>query len=168
MRVFLRTYAVALVSLLALGIVGITIMSVMSVVNPDYGAARPTPAQLAAFGIQYSVGSDVTLSSLEVGTDGTACNALGKSQFLKRACVLALNIDPAFIAGEAFGRLNSEDTSAYEAILWRARLDSDPSICDRGGLLEARLERCRSIAADGPYSRTADGVTVVVSAASRN
>ncbi|MBI3747461.1 MAG: hypothetical protein HY262_01225 [Chloroflexi bacterium] len=155
-----------MVSLLALGVVGITIASVLTVLHPDYGAARPTPAQLAPFEIQYSIGPDGSLSNLKVGADGAACNTLGKSPVLENACVLALNIDPAFIAGEAFGRLNSEDTSAYEAILWRARLESEPSICDRGGLLEARLEHCRSVAANGPYSRTADGVTVVVSAAS--
>jgi hypothetical protein len=76
--------------------------------------------------------------------------------------VLALNVDPGFIAAEAFGRLNVEDTPSYEAIIWRAYLDADPTICDRSGLLADRLQQCRTLAAKEELVRTAGELTLTL------
>jgi hypothetical protein len=69
---------------------------------------------------------------------------LEASDFLYRACVLTTNQDPAVIAGEAFGHLNSERTPSHEALIWRAILDRDMTVCSRGGLLDAGLASCEA------------------------
>lgn len=163
-RLFLGTYALALLVLVIVGIAAVYVASLLGVVIPGYGTPRPAPARLAAYAIEYSIADPQSRTTLRVGEDGAACQSLAKSELFRTACVLALNEDPAFIAGEAFGRLNTEDTPAYEAIIWRARIDADPTVCTRGGLLDVRLATCRAAASGGPYVRTDRGITVVIGA----
>lgn len=163
MRDFLRTYFIPLIALLAIGVTVLAGTALEALSFPNGGEPRPTEAQLKAYTLRYRIASGAPVVTLTVGTDGTACHqALAKSARLSTACVLALNVDPAWIAGEAFGRLNSEDTVAFEAIIWRARLNGDPNACDRAGLLDQRLARCRSAATDKTYQVSDAGVTVII------
>jgi hypothetical protein len=159
---FARTYFVALVVVMVLGITAAIVTRQISTnPTPGFGAPRPTPAQLRTYVLEYTR-ANAKATILSVDVDGVACRVLSGSADLMTACVLALNIDPAFIASQAFGRLNVEDTPAYEAIIWRATLDADPNICDRGGLLGDRLAGCRIAASAGPYQQTRDGLTVTI------
>jgi hypothetical protein len=160
-REFLKTYIFALVILLVVGFTISVALRAFGEVSPDYDAPRPTPAQLASYVLRFQVDGEA-FRSVDVATDGAQCELLAQSSFLRKACVLALNQDPTFIAGEAFGDLNNRDTPAYEAIIWRARLDRDPQICDRGGLLGARLARCREVAVADTYDRKDGDLRVMI------
>lgn len=70
------------------------------------------------------------------------CEPLGADAWLAETCKLALHKNPAVIAGSAFGRLNLTETPALEALIWRARIDRDASICRRGGLAGDWLSQC--------------------------
>ena len=157
---FVRTYLISLVVILVVGLLAVVGIQAVRLVQPDFGKPRPTPAQLAPYRLSSSVAGG-PIHVLTIDPDAKACDALAPSDFLRTVCTLALNEDPRFIAEEAFGDLNNRDTPAYEAIIWRARLESSQGLCDAGGLLGARLERCRSIASNSaPYVRT-DGVVSV-------
>lgn len=160
---FTRTYLIALAVLMTLGIGAVVV--VRQATRPGgFDAPRPTGAVLRTYALQIQRGS-APPTTTAVDVDGAACRALNASQFLATACVLALNVDPTFIAAEAFGRLNTEDTPSYEAMVWRAILDGDPDICDRGGLVGDRLTHCRIVAGNPSYSGTRDGLTVTVTRA---
>jgi hypothetical protein len=142
---------------------------------------RPTAAVTEAYVLEYARDAEPP-TSLAVDKDATACLALraievaGPSPaghgilsplptepepLLYVACVLATNIDGGVIAGEAFGRLNDEDTPALEAIIWRARLNADRAFCEHAGLLGERLDRCHA-AVDAEVYRVTDGPLTVV------
>lgn len=104
-------------------------------------------------------GSETTLA---IDEDGGGCGELGASQSLYRACRLARSLDPLVIAGEAFGSLNSGYTPSFEAIVWRARLTEGPDFCDRAGLMDAMLTRCRDAVAAEQYSVEDAGIVVTV------
>jgi hypothetical protein len=159
---FARTYVLALITLMVIGL-GVTILVRQIATNPTpgFGAPRPTPAQLRTYVLRYAIGA-ATPVSLQVDVDGAACRALATNADLATACVLALNLDPAFIASAALGRLNVEDTPAFYAIIWRATLDKDPAICERGGLLDGRLSRCRIAATTGSFQQVQDGLTITI------
>ncbi len=161
MRRFARTYLIALVVLLGVGLLAVGTPRLLTLLGPDYGAPRPTPAQLAGYSMTYRIGKGPD-KDLHIATDGSACGALASSDTLRTTCILALNVDPAFIAAEAFGGLNVVDTPAYEAIIWRAVLAGDAGICAAGGLLGERLTHCRTAVADPVYRGTADDITVTI------
>lgn len=160
-RSFIRTYALALGILLVIGIGILAATRIPFLFGDDPGRPRPTPAVLAPYSI--NVGNDGSAPErAEIGEDGAACTALEESGYLATACVLALNVDPNFIAAEAVGKLNVVDTPSYEAMIWRAFLEQDPSVCDQGGLLDARLETCRESAVGEALERSAGPLTVEV------
>ena len=142
---------------------------------------RPTGAVTEGYVLEYARGAE-QLSPLRVDRDAEACLELRAIEVGQRtlaapgtasplptepepvlyvACVLATNIDGRVIAGEAFGRLNDEDTPALEAIIWRARLNGDRALCDNAGLLGVRLDRCHA-AVDSAEYRVTDGASTVV------
>ncbi len=158
---FVRTYLIALAVLMTIGIGAFVIFRQAVSRSGGFDAPRPTGAVLRTYDLEIKHGAEKP-RIVAIDVDGAACQALGTSSFLATACVLALNIDPTYIAAEAFGRLNTEDTPSSEAMIWRAILNDDPNICDRGGLTGDRLTRCR-IAADRPfYTTSRDGWTVTV------
>lgn len=160
-RSFVRTYLVALGILVIVGFGFIVMSRLPLLLGADPGRPRPTPAGLAPYDMDLSTSGGPT-TRLTIDSEGLACTSLSESPFLATACVLALNVDPAFIAAEAFGRLNVEDTPSYEAIVWRAYLDADPTICDRSGLLADRLQTCRTLAAKDELMRTAGELTLTL------
>jgi hypothetical protein len=123
-------------------------------------ATRPTPHPFAPLILDVSSAAD-SPARISLASDAD-CSAVAASQKLFDICSLAVNADPAVIGGAAFGRLNSEDTPSYDALVWRARANGDPKICAAGGLLEPRLSQCRAAAIDPEYSMTDSGLTVVV------
>lgn len=157
---FVRTFLVAFVVVLLAAWAGSWIIGVFGV-QPDYGAARPTPATLRGYTLHYRIG-DATAGELVVDDEGKSCEVLAASRDLRDVCVLALNVDPAWIAAPAYGKLNTVDTPSYRAITWRAVLGGDPALCDRGGLLDARLAACRDAAAAGTTTSTEGSVTVEI------
>ena len=112
-------------------------------------ATRPTPHPFAPFTLELSVAGG-PVKQVAVATDGD-CSALQPSQRLFDICSLAVNADAAVIGGAAFGRLNSEDTPSFDALVWRARANRDAGICAAGGLLDSRLTECQREAADPAY-----------------
>ena len=126
-----------------------------------HASTRPTIEPSAGYVIEYSSDTHAR-SGLAVGSHGEGCEALAASALLARVCVLATNLNPAVIAGEAFGRLNVEYGAPFEAIVWRARLDGRRDVCDRAGLLRALLDRCHADVGLPVYTVSDSGVTVVV------
>lgn len=117
----------------------------------------PTPNPVAGFDVTiHESGATHTIS---IGADGTGCASLGS---LEQVCRLAVNQSAPVIGGAAFGRLNDQDTPSFEALVWRARLDADPTVCERGGLLEPRLSTCYARAVDPQYRSRAEGFEVEV------
>jgi hypothetical protein len=97
---------------------------------------------------------------LDISPAGEGCQIFDDR--LESVCLIATNIRPGDIGGAALGSLNETDTPAFTALIWRARIDGDATVCDRGGLLSPRLERCRQAAQDPNYVAQGDGLTVSV------
>lgn len=117
----------------------------------------PTPNPTAGFDV--TIHQSGATHMVSIGADGTGCQSLGS---LEAVCRLAVNQSPPVIGGAAFGRLNDQDTASFEALVWRARLDADPTVCERGGLLEPRLSTCHARAVDREYRSSAEAFEVEV------
>lgn len=155
---FLATFIVAL----AVIVIAVWARSlVLGVLDPGYGAPRPTPATLRGYALSYRIGGGDWMR-LDVDDEAKACDALAKSGFLRDSCVLAVNVDPHWIATPAYGRLNTEDTPSAVAITWRAVLARDAGMCKQGGLLNERLALCQSAVASGRAEFADGSVSVAV------
>jgi hypothetical protein len=168
-------------SRLGLGLVLLAAVGVAGCNVYPGGLTRPTAAITESYALEYTRGTDA-LMDLTIDKDAAACLVLRAIEIGNRspspagttsplptepeptlyvACVLATNIDGTVIAGEAFGRLNEEDTPALEAIIWRARLNADRTFCENAGLIGERLDRCHA-AVDADVYRVTDGELTVV------
>ncbi len=58
---------------------------------------------------------------------------------------------PSIIGGYAYGELNSRGTPAFDALVWRGRVDSDTTVCARGGLENGFLANCELLVVDPNY-----------------
>lgn len=134
---------------------------IASTVEPEHPPARPTLHAYKAFEAHVK-GPGQAMRDFAIATD-TDCTALPTTLFLE-ACSLAINADPAIIGGAAFGQLNFKDTPSFTALIWRARLDRDPSVCDRGGLENPRLSVCHRAADASSYRETDQGLELTLSA----
>lgn len=155
---FLRTFLIALAGILAVMVI---VVAVATRLGPDYGAPRPTGAIYRGYSITYRVAGGPP-TQLAVDQEAKACEALAASKLLRDTCVLAVNIDPAWIAAAAYGVLNSEDTPSYRAITLRAVLAGDPAVCARGGLLDERLTACQNAATSGAVTMADSNVSITV------
>ena len=117
---------------------------------------------MVGYELSYRLHPQSDWQTLAVGPDGFACDTLAASAFLQEACVLATNIDPAWIASVAADRLNSEDTPADVATTWRAVLAGEPALCARGELRDDRLAACRAAVDNGMATRENRGMSVRV------
>ena len=97
---------------------------------------------------------------LVIARDGSTCHTLGEA--ISNVCVLVTYLDPNVIGGAALGRLNDVDTPSLTALIWRARVDGDVTVCGRGGLTGERRMRCEQAAQDPDYAMTAGDTTVMV------
>jgi hypothetical protein len=122
--------------------------------------SRPTLHPYAAFTVRIlEIGHAPREATITTDED---CNALSASQKLFDICSLAINADPAVIGGAAFGRLNFEHTVAFEALVWRARINGDLQVCARGGLQGTWLERCQAAAKDPQFRARDQDVELIV------
>ena len=153
-------FLVAFAATVLLGASAIAIANLGSL-NSQTGQTRPTTSPSRGYELTWTSGA-ATPSALKVGLDGGGCETLGESDYLYRVCVLATNVDPAVIAGEAFGRINVEPTPALEALIWRAVLGGDRSVCEGGGLAGSSLETCERAVEAGFRRATDSGVTVEI------
>ena len=158
---FLRDYAKALALLFGVGILLIAAALLWSQLSQLAPEARPTEALPAPYNLQYAIKGGER-HPLTVDAEGQACDALKPSTLFVNACRLARYLSPLVIAGEAFGRLNTEDTPSFEAIKWRAFLEDDASFCDRAGLLGVRLDDCHAGVQQARYVTSNMGVEVVL------
>jgi len=114
-------------------------------------------------GYELEIGStDGTWRSVVIEADGEGCDRLVQGERLYTACLVAVNLDPRLIGASALGRLNSEPTPALDALVWRARLDGDPSVCAEGGLSGGFLADCERLAAAEGYEVRDSGLVVRV------
>jgi hypothetical protein len=100
--------------------------------------------------IEVAVGSD-QFQQVTIDKEGDGCDVLEGYDDPYRTCLIAINLIPSIIGGEAYGRLNEKRTPALDALVWRARADDDVTVCERGGLEGAMLEVCRAEAVDPGY-----------------
>lgn len=135
---FLAAFAATVI--LGVGAVAITGLLGLNSQTPQ---VRPTVSPARGYVLQWRAAGTPD-RSVTVAADGSGCEVLEKSDFLYRACVLTTNLDPAVIAGEAFGRINVESTPAREALIWRAVLNGDETFCLRGGLAGPPLSECEN------------------------
>lgn len=120
-----------------------------------WGAVREI--SLGGFELLVQRGSQ-SPEPLLISRDGSGCETLG--QPLADVCFLVPPLDPNVIGGAAQGRLNDIDTPSLTALIWRARIDGDITVCQRGGLIGQRRTRCEQAAQDPEYSVT-QGVTTI-------
>lgn len=117
--------------------------------------ANPTAAYELDFGPDGGVAVRVAIAS-----DGAGCDRLRASERLYTACLVAVNLDARLIGASALGRLNSERTPALDALVWRARLDGDASVCAKGGLSGDFLAECEQLATAEQYEVRDGGLVV--------
>ncbi len=122
-----------------------------------WGAVREVP--LAGFELVVQRDSQ-SPEPLLISRDGSGCESLGQS--FAAVCFQVPNLDPSVIGGGALGRLNDIDTPSLTALIWRARIDGDVTVCERGGLLGERLTRCHLAAVDPNYTEVHGDTTVQV------
>jgi hypothetical protein len=134
--------------------------------NQQQAQSRPAIPITMAYTIEYREGSAGAFSVLRISEQGAECHAFDRNELLYTACNLTVNTDPALIASDAQGRLNTEYTAAFEAIVWRARLTEGPSFCRDAGLLDEQLRRCEAIVRRAEYVAEFAGFEVRVPASS--
>jgi hypothetical protein len=119
--------------------------------------ANPTAAYELEIGSEGGV-----LTRVAIGADGSGCDRLVASERLYTACLVAVNLDARLIGASALGRLNSERTPALDALVWRARLNGDASVCAEGGLSGDFLVECEQLATANEYEVRDSGLVVRV------
>ncbi|MEW5990178.1 MAG: hypothetical protein AB1736_02380 [Chloroflexota bacterium] len=102
-----------------------------------------------------------------IDAEGHGCRALPIPEDAQRACQLATYVDPVDLAGQAAGRLNIEDTTAFLALLWVAGIEGNAAPCRLAGLREGRLEQCIEASQARPYTVEFPGVALEVVGRSR-
>jgi hypothetical protein len=147
----------------ALALTAIAIYAISSVQRAASEPLRRVPpvTPTASYEIDFRRDGGA-MRPLRVGRSGEGCEQISQSHRLYETCLVAVNLDPAVIGGSALGKLNDEDTPAFDALVWRARLGADASVCDRGGLLGEYLARCRHHAETRDYAVSDRGITVSV------
>lgn len=100
--------------------------------------------------------------SVTIGAQGEGCEVFLPDADANRTCLIATNVIPSIIGGEAYGDLNVRHTPALDALIWRARADGDASVCERGGLDAGFLDLCERAAQAGEYEYEAGDVRVRV------
>jgi hypothetical protein len=154
-------FAIAFIATVVVGLVVLGGHALLAAMQP-HAPSRPTISPTAPYRLIAQDG-DQPSTTVDVSADGGGCEVVRRSDYLYRACVLAVNLDPAVIAGEAFGRINLEPTPAREGLIWRAVLDGDPGICSGGGLEGEPLDECLGAVGEERRVVTDAGLRVEVS-----
>lgn len=129
----------------------ILVAAVTSLLSGGPGSRpRPEPNPVGAYAMEVAT-PGAGFMSLTITPDGDECEVLRPSGDPYRSCLVATNLIPSVIGGDAHGELNAGLTPAYHALVWRARADADPTVCERGGLQGALLDRCHAESTDSAY-----------------
>ncbi len=149
----------ALAATVAVGVTGLALVGVRDLLgsSPQH---RPSISPTSSYELDWQRRGATQFHRVQIAPDGSGCEPLHSSETLYRACVLAVNLDPAVIAGEAFGQINIAPTPSLEALIWRAMLSDDPTVCNRGGLEGSVLEVCTDAFRAGQRVASDQGVTV--------
>jgi hypothetical protein len=143
-------FLAALIATILIGGVGAFVLASLLPPVSQRAPERPTPPPRSGYVIEImSHGGEWVATRID--EDAVECEALQSVERLYRACVLATNEDIQLIAGEAFGRLNSEYTDALEAIIWRGRIENSSDVCADAGLEWEFLETCEMKVSQGEY-----------------
>ncbi len=121
----------------------------------------PPENPTAAYELEISSEGGIA-ARVAIGADGAGCDRLMASERLYTACLVAVNLDARLIGASALGRLNSERMPALDALVWRARLDGDASVCAKGGLSGDFLVECEQLAMADEYEVRDSGLVVHV------
>lgn len=133
-----------------------------SLFNPFSGSGtRPQPNPLGAFTIEVSEGG-AAFRKVLIEPEAPECQPFRSLPDLYTTCVTAPNLIPSVIGGAAQGKLNQGHTPEYDALVWRARANGDPDVCDKGGLLDPLLTQCHHDATRPDYSLSAGSFVVMV------
>lgn len=97
-----------------------------------------------------------------ISQEGGGCERLVPNADADRTCRIATSLVPTLIASEAYGELNARRTPALDAMVWRARANADPTVCQRGGLSGAFLTECEAHATAADYEYTGPGIRIHV------
>lgn len=163
-RRFLVTYAAGVVLFLVVGVIAIGVGRLVADLGSMGQRPGPPRAVQAPYALRYRSG-DGPWTNLGVDAEGAACAVFPAAGATHAACVLATYVDPAIIATDAHGELNTADSFALIGITWRARLDGRAQDCDDAGLLGERLQRCRADVANPAYQFSDQGLTVSIGSA---
>lgn len=126
------------------------VSSLVPLLDRRPGPAHPEPNPTGGYTIEVAIG-DEAYRQVSIDKEGGGCDVLEEYTDTYRTCLIATNLIPSLIGGEAYGRLNEKRTPALDALVWRARADDDVTVCERGGLEGAMLELCRTEAQDPGY-----------------
>jgi len=126
--------------------------------GPSRGHPEPNP--VGGYVIELSMGG-APFDRFPIGAEGSNCERLRDPE-ANRTCLIATNLIPSVIGGEAYGELNTRRTPAFDALVWRGRANADATVCARGGLENEYLADCERLVADESYTYTRDQARVHV------
>jgi hypothetical protein len=138
-------------------------LAMIAVTGPcSSGPAHPMGDQpTGAYEIEVSVDRDEFVP-ITIGAEGEGCERFSADEDAERTCLIARLLNPLTIGGEAYGDLNERHTPALDALIWRARSNADPTICERGGLEGELLGECNRAAQASDYEYVSGNVRVRV------
>ena len=160
-RRFQIKFVAALVITLALGGSALWVMAIQRSTGQT-PQQRPTVSPSEPYLLEWRRGDSALFQEAHIGKDGAGCEVVQASDLLYKACVLTTNLEPAVIASEAFGHLNSAPTPSLEALIWRGILSDDISVCPRAGLMDRYLDDCTRAVGAGRRTVTDQDLTVRV------
>lgn len=118
--------------------------------EPSRPSTRPQENPTSSYTVELSVNGEAFMT-VTIGSQGESCELMQAVVDAYRTCVIARNLIPSHIGGEAYGELNLRRTPAYDALVWRARVNADAGVCTQGGLEGSFLAACQGDAADPSY-----------------
>jgi hypothetical protein len=123
------------------------------------GPFRPEANPVGGYLLELSLRGN-SYKSVSIGSQGDGCELLLPDSDANRTCLIATNLIPSLIGGEAYGQLNLVHTPAFDALVWRARANGDSGVCQRGGLEDDFLADCLRQALDIAYEYAGKGMVV--------
>lgn len=130
-------------------------------VEPNRPSTRPDTNPTGGYSLDVSIDNG-PFGPVTIGSAGENCENLEMVADAYRTCLVATNLVPSIIGGEAYGQLNFTHTPAHDALVWRARADNDSGVCSQGGLEGVFLADCLEAALDPSYEYTAANLRIKV------
>lgn len=116
---------------------------------------------LAIEGFDLLVGTEpASMTRHAIDANAGGCDVLRSSERLRMTCVLATHVNPIVIGASLVSTSATERLAAFDALVWRARLDQQPDKCAAGGLTDQVLADCRRLATADTYVLRDGGLIV--------